>query len=89
MKKFLFALIALFICVVTFGQEVEAVVTPSTFDLILAWLSVNWETGIGLAALLLSVLARFIPTEKANLAIDIIGWIIKIIPNRKKGGGVH
>lgn len=67
----------------------NVVVESSLIDGIWQWIIDNWGAGIGLAALLTSILVRWIPTESANLVIDIIGWVIKLVPNRKKGGGTH
>lgn len=49
----------------------------------------NWEAGIGISVLLATLLGRLVPTDRATIYVDIIGWIVKLIPNRKKGGGVH
>jgi len=49
----------------------------------------NWGGGIGISLILISILSNYIPTSKATVYIDILGAILRAIPNRKKGGGTH
>lgn len=86
MKKVIVLALFAIMSLSAFAQDVE---TSTTADLIWAFIVDNWIGGIGLSLILSTLLSRFIPTEKANIYIDVIGWLIKLIPNRKKGGGAH
>jgi hypothetical protein len=86
MKKLFVLVLFAIISMSAFCQEPEqATIAGSIVD----WIVENWTSGIGLALILTTILSRFIPTEKATLYLDVITWLIKLIPNRKKGGGVH
>ena len=50
----------------------------------------NWETGLGISTLLVTLILRLIPTEKNHdLILKIFKILDAVIPNVRKGGGKH
>ena len=96
MKKFLTTTAAVLFTAALIAQapagaaEATQVTIPQLMEQLYKWITANWQEVLIFTIALAEFITRLTPTEKDNALLKtIVSWLDKLLPNRKKGGGVH